>query len=188
MTSKISFATFPTQYHPKSSLVSQMHTTSSATTTTNMTHCLSTHGLHVYELPSNSHFLMAPSSVLDPQISYKALKTDYVDDLMLSDHLEQSKANLFNYFDKHYANANTPMSPAPSTPVPTTPPLEGLPQKSFTAQYCRKEKSSHNELEEYFKLPAEDFNTCNPIHWWGGLTKSVSTPLLAGSQYSMHSW
>jgi hypothetical protein len=111
---------------------------------------------------------MAPLSVLDPWISYEALKTDYVDDLMLSDHLEQSKANLFNYFDEHYTNANTPMSPAPSTPVPTTPPLEGLPQKSFTARYHRKEKSSHNELEEYFKLPAKDFNTCNPIHWWVG--------------------
>ena len=23
-------------------------------------------------------------------------------------------------------------------------------------------------VEEYFKLPAEDFDTCNPIHWWMG--------------------
>ena len=25
-----------------------------------------------------------------------------------------------------------------------------------------------NELEEYFNLPPEDFETCNPIHWWMG--------------------
>jgi hypothetical protein len=27
---------------------------------------------------------------------------------------------------------------------------------------------SINELKEYFKLPAEDFDACNPIHWWVG--------------------
>ena len=168
MTSKISFTTFPTQYRPKSSLVSWMRIASSVTTTTNMTRLPSTHGLHVRELPSNSHFLMAPLSVLDPRISYEGLKAYYADDITLSDHVELSKASHFNYFDKHYANANKPMSSAPSMPVPTTPPVEGSPQKSFTAQYRRKEKSSHNELEEYFKLPAEDFDTCNPIHWWVG--------------------
>jgi hypothetical protein len=56
---------------------------------------------------------MTPLLVLNPWISYKGLKTDYADVLMLSDHLKQSKANLFNYFDEHYANANTPMSLTP---------------------------------------------------------------------------
>jgi hypothetical protein len=53
---------------------------------------------------------MAHLSVLDPWISYEGLKADYADDFMLSDHLEQSKAALFNYFDENYASANTPMS------------------------------------------------------------------------------
>jgi hypothetical protein len=44
-----------------------------------------------------------------------------------------------------------------------TSPIMGSPQKSFIAQYHRKEKASINELEEYFKLPAEDFNTCDPV-------------------------
>ena len=189
MTSKIFFATFPIQYCPKSSLVSRMRIASSVTTTTNMTRLPSTHGLHVRELPSNSRFLMALLSVLDPRISYEGLKADYADDITLSDHLELSKASLFNYFDEHYANANKPLSSAPSTPVPTTPHVEGLPQKSITARYRRKEKSSHNELEEYLKLPAEDFDTCNPIHWWvGRSTKSISMPLSLGLRYSMHSW
>jgi len=25
-----------------------------------------------------------------------------------------------------------------------------------------------NELDKYFKLLPEDFETCNPIHWWMG--------------------
>jgi hypothetical protein len=111
---------------------------------------------------------MEPLSVLDPRISYEGLKADYADDLMLSDHLEQSKADLFKYFNENYATASTPMSSAPSRSVPTTPLIEGSPQKSFTARYRRKERSSRNELEEYFKLPAEDFDACNPIHWWVG--------------------
>ncbi|KAF8237951.1 hypothetical protein L208DRAFT_1245147, partial [Tricholoma matsutake] len=40
-------------------------------------------------------------------------------------------------------------------------PIVGSPQKSFMAQYCRKEEPSVNELKEYFKLPAEDFDACN---------------------------
>jgi hypothetical protein len=106
--------------------------------------------------------------VLDPRISYEGLKIDYGDDLTLFDHLEESKANLFQYFDENYATrrSRTPSSPPP-TPV-QAPLADGSPQKSFTARYHRKEKFSTNELEEYFKLPAEDFDTCNPIQWWVG--------------------
>ena len=115
----------------------------------------------------NSDFLMARLSVLDPRISYEGLKADYADDLMLSDHLEQSKADLFKYFDENYASTDIQVL-ARSTPGPTTPPIDGSPQKSFTARYRRKERNPHNELEEYFKLPAEDFDVCNPNHWWMG--------------------
>lgn len=107
--------------------------------------------------------------MLDPRISYEGLKEDYADDLILSDHLEESKSNLSDYFNANYANA-IPMPPSsspPSTRVQPTP-LAGSPQKSFTARYRRKEKTSINELEEYFKLPTEDFETCNPILWWTG--------------------
>jgi len=108
--------------------------------------------------------------VLDPCISYEGLKIDYSDDLILSNHLEDSKTSLFEYFNNNYATIAT-HSPTPSTP-PSTPvqalPADGSPQKSFTAWYRQKEKYSTNELEEYFKLPAEDFETCNPIQWWVG--------------------
>jgi len=106
--------------------------------------------------------------VLDPCISYEGLKVDYGDDLTLTSHLEESKTTLFNYFDENYATLPclTPSSPPPM-PVQALP-MDGLPQKSFMARYHRRENHPTNELEEYFKLPAEDFNTCNPIQWWVG--------------------
>jgi hypothetical protein len=74
---------------------------------------------------------------------------------------------LFTYFDRNYAKMDDHMLLVPALSVPTLP-LSGSPQKSFTTQYCRKEKGAINKLEEYFKLPAEDFDTCNLIHWWVG--------------------
>src|SRR5712671_187756 len=92
---------------------------------------------------------------------------DYGDDPSFSDHLEDSKADLFNYFEENYSTLLSPMpSSCPSMPVQA--PFNGSPQKSFTACYRRKENHSTNELEEYFKLPAEDFDTCDPIRWWMG--------------------
>jgi len=100
--------------------------------------------------------------VLDPRISYEGLKIDYGDDPTLSCHLEDSKANLSNYFDENYATLSLMLLLPLPAPVQALP-ISGLPQKSFTTQYHQKEKYSTNELEEYFKLPAEDFDTCDPI-------------------------
>jgi hypothetical protein len=100
------------------------------------------------------------------------MKADYADDPMLLDHLEQSKASLIEYFNENYVNSGV-LAPSslpsklPSISVQSTPTV-GSPKKSFTARYRRKEKMYVNELEEYFKLPAEDFDACNPIHWWTG--------------------
>jgi len=104
--------------------------------------------------------------VLDPCISYEGLKIDYGDDLTLSSHLEASKIALFKYFDEHYATLPSPTPLPPSVPVQAS--MDGSPQKSFTAQYRRKDKYPINELDKYFKLPAEDFDTCDPIRWWVG--------------------
>ena len=103
--------------------------------------------------------------MLDLHISYEGLKVDYADNIILSSHLEESKSTLFQYFDKHYATHSPTLSTLPSAPVRALP-VDGSPQKSFTTRYRRKEKCSTNELEEYFKLPAEDFEACNPIQWW----------------------
>jgi hypothetical protein len=114
--------------------------------------------------------------VLDPRISYEGLKIDYANEPMLSELLEQAKSNLFDYFRDNYVHtvavSSTPPSvdSVPSPSVRTSPTTGmGSPQKSFTARYRRKEKAeSINELEEYFKLPTEDFDACDPILWWMG--------------------
>jgi hAT family C-terminal dimerisation region len=88
--------------------------------------------------------------------------------LTLYNHLEDSRTKLFDYFEENYATLHCP---TPSSPPPTSVqavPADGSPQKSFTARYRRKETYSINELDEYFKLPAEDFDACNPIQWWVG--------------------
>ena len=138
-------------------------------------HLLFTHGLHICGLLSHwihSDAILLP--VLDPRISYKGMKADYADDSILSNHLEQSRSDLVDYFNANYSNTIPVPSSSPSAPpvyvqsADSAPMTHGSPQKSFTARYCRKEKASINELEEYFKLPAEDFDTCNLIHWWVG--------------------
>ena len=43
------------------------------------------------------------------------------------------------------------------------------PQKvNFTAQYRQRPRATVNELEEFFSLPQEDFETCDPLQWWAG--------------------
>ena len=71
--------------------------------------------------------------VLDPWISYNSMKADYVDNLMLSDHLEQSKLMLFDFFNKNYANIILVPSSLLSTSVQSAPMAAGSPQKSFMA-------------------------------------------------------
>ena len=36
----------------------------------------------------------------------------------------------------------------------------------FTAAFRRAPRAVSNELDAYFKMPAEDFSTCDPVNWW----------------------
>jgi len=48
-------------------------------------------------------------------------------------------------------------------------PAMGSPKKvNFTARYQKKDGLEIDELEEYFKLPREDFDSCDPLQWWLG--------------------
>jgi hypothetical protein len=113
-------------------------------------------------------------AVLDPRILYEGMKLDYESDSSLAEFLESSKQDLRTYYETHYANQHsapsltidltTQTSPV-SRPTVTSP---HSPQKNFTSRFRRKAKVAVDELEKYFKLPAEDFETCNPVHWWMG--------------------
>lgn len=39
---------------------------------------------------------------------------------------------------------------------------------SFTSRYQKKDRVAVDELADYFKLPLEDFETCDPLEWWKG--------------------
>ena len=97
------------------------------------------------------------------------MKLDYANDPILSEYLELLKEGLYSYYETHYANKHTPtqMSNAPQTPASSTV-TPHSPQKNFTACFQHKTTTILNELDEYFKLPPEDFERCNPIHWWMG--------------------
>ncbi|KIL58778.1 hypothetical protein M378DRAFT_188125 [Amanita muscaria Koide BX008] len=63
------------------------------------------------------------------------------------------------------------MSPHPSSILPVLPAprrqAHGL-LVNFTARYRKQASTRRDQLEEYFVLPREDFDTCNPISWWVG--------------------
>jgi hypothetical protein len=99
------------------------------------------------------------------------MKLDYAGDELLAEYLESSKTNLYDYYETHYANKHSapsamdPVSgPSHNASTRTAPPHS--PQKNFTSRFQRKARVSTNELDEFFKLPQEDFDTCNPVQWW----------------------
>lgn len=96
------------------------------------------------------------------------MKLDYVNDPSLAAYLESSKQDLQEYFEDHYANKHAAPLQIPSHPMAMSTAPPHSPHKDFTARFQRKDKAVVSELEEYFKLPQEDFQTCNPIHWWTG--------------------
>lgn len=117
-------------------------------------------------------------SVLDPRISYDALQEDFADDSSLLAQLESSKLNLRLHFDTNYnlpqtSSNSSRLSSTPtssllsvtSEPTSTTSNSNGSPQKNYTARYRRK-RATVDELTEFWNMPQEDFESCNPVQWW----------------------
>ena len=109
------------------------------------------------------------SKVLDPRISYAGLKHDFADEPELLDHLAESVAKMRLHFDSQYPRRDSD-SPAPAAPAPTSHPSTSRrtsPQKpNFTKRYQQDKRQVLDELDSFFKLPLEDFETCDPIQWW----------------------
>ena len=154
-----------------SNLVSLMCTQNSAIIIISMTNHHSILGQHVcHWFDRHIWFSIDEVLVLDPCIAYEGMKFDYKDNEMLSEYLESSKQNLYEYYEMHYAGKHSMHSQG--TNLVTMPAISHntlaspcSPQKDFTLCLQQKEKVAINELDEFFKLPQEHFGACNPIHW-----------------------
>lgn len=105
------------------------------------------------------------ASLLDPRISYCGLLADCGDDLDARAHLETAKESLYTHFRANYDK----LLLAPTTPVAPTSTIKRSPQEvDFTSRYRNLPQAFTDEVQEYFKLPREDFDTCDPLQWWAG--------------------
>lgn len=113
---------------------------------------------------------------MDPRITYAELEVDYADDADLLEGLERSKTALQSHFTRFYARSEPPtpaaaLSSTPSSAADMLPILSrssDTPVFDFTARFRKlsRQPSSLNELEEYLRLPPQEFSSCNPMRWW----------------------
>lgn len=112
--------------------------------------------------------------MLDPRISYEGIGDDYRDDPDLLRYLDKSMAALREYYILNYASARSTGVMRAATerherPHASSSTGDLSPSKvSFTSRYQKKDGSDRDELAEYFKLPREDWDSCNPLQWWVG--------------------
>jgi len=102
------------------------------------------------------------------------MKDEFKNDSGLAVHLETAKADLREYFKGNYPslqalveNRRQSLSFTTSLASITSSPSLGSPQKNFTARFQRK-RIPTDELTEFWNLPQEDFDTCDPLQWWHG--------------------
>ena len=120
---------------------------------------------HKYCVLSSQTILLTKLVVLDPQISYSGLLTDCGDVLEVGSHLEAAKTHLHNHFHAKYNQ--TPS--VPIVPIASTSTTNTSPQKvDFTSCCWNLPQAFTDEVQEYFKLPHKNFNTCDPLQWWAG--------------------
>ena len=105
--------------------------------------------------------------MLDPRISYEGLIADYAQDADLLIDLEKAKSALHTFYHDNYSSFSSSTNKNSSTTALVV--QNGSPQKvDFTARYKRTNRRVSDELEDYFKLGQEDFETCQPLDWWWG--------------------
>ena len=110
---------------------------------------------------------------MDPRISYTALQDEFKDDPELTSDLKASRSKLQTYFkDNYLSRFQQPLVPTTSSSsissdssVGTSGPctVSRLPQKNFTAHSNRQKHTPSDKLLEFWSLPQEDFNTCDPL-------------------------
>jgi hypothetical protein len=110
--------------------------------------------------------------VLDPRIMYEGLRSDYAFDPSLLADLDKSKAKLKTFYQQNYARQSQHAILRPSQSLSSVSSRNSggrSPEKvNFTSRYQMKDRILVDELDEYFKLPREDFEHCKPLQWWLG--------------------
>jgi hAT family C-terminal dimerisation region len=101
-------------------------------------------------------------------MSYSALKDEFENDFDLSSHLEKSKDDLLKHYKDHYAPSSTPSLSQTSSQASISASSNASPQKNFISRFNRKPRTSTDELLEFWSLPQEDIESCDPLHWWYG--------------------
>ena len=115
---------------------------------------------------SNSNLI----KVLDPQISYRGLITDCGDNLSAKGDIDFAKEKLETCYQSHYhwAPQSLPTTSQPQLSVTTSQLTTSLQKVNFTSRFKQHTPATWNELKDYFKLPQEDFEACDPLKWWAG--------------------
>ena len=135
-----------------------MRISNSVTIITSLMNLSTTYGLHagIFSIIKNlKSLLMSGVLVLDPRMSYSALKDEFENDIELSSHLEMSKDDLHAHYKDHYApQASTPSS-QPSSQPSISAASNASPQKNFISRFNRKPRTSTDELLEFWSLPQE---------------------------------
>jgi hypothetical protein len=118
--------------------------------------------------------------VLDPRISYEGLQADCEDSVSMQHELDSAKDQLKNYFQANYARRTPPARPTTSStgdsPTQASGPTRSPQKVDFTARY-KKRARVFDEFDEYFRLPLEVFEGCDPIQWW--FSRRVQYPNLS---------
>ena len=97
---------------------------------------------------------------------YEGLEENFATDPDLLSHLATSKQQLQIFFNTNYIPRSHQSVSHQSSSMSIT---SCSPQKvNFTSRYQKKDCVVINKLHEYFKLPQEDFDTCEPLNWWQG--------------------
>lgn len=113
------------------------------------------------------YWLLDQTTVLDLRISCQGLIAVCGDDVSAKANIDYAKEWLEECYlwDYHCSPWPLPMTTSqPSAALSNT-----SPQKvNFISRYKQCAPPTWNEVEEFFKLPQEDFETCDPLKWWAG--------------------
>lgn len=96
------------------------------------------------------------------------MAADYSDEAELLESLIEYKAALHSHFNTHYAGQSTSQVLLLDAPAKLRSTLDETFTSTFdfTARIRRRPQAALNELDEYFRMPRQEFSSCNPVQWW----------------------